>query len=332
METRKVQMTGGSSYIITLPKDWVKAFGVKKNTPLGITTQPDGTLVITPRITHEQQASTKEILVGETDDPRYIFRLLVGTYISGYTNIIIKSVKNIRPEIHDSVTRFTQIVIGPEIIEEAARSITIKDLLNPTEMPFEKTIKRMYLLVNSMHQTALLALTSKDKELAGDVERRDRDVDRLQWLVARQANISLTDFTLLKKMGVSQSSVTVYYTTSRILERIGDHAVIIAENVPAMLGARTEKVMGQIRVASDTALKMLSKSMTAWQHKDMKLANENIESVDELVRLCERIGQNSGLKGEAAKSITYISESLRRTGEYAADISELVMNQLLTEA
>jgi len=36
MEIRKVQLTGGSSYVITLPKDWVQNQKIKKNEPLGM--------------------------------------------------------------------------------------------------------------------------------------------------------------------------------------------------------------------------------------------------------------------------------------------------------
>ncbi len=42
MEIRKVQITGGSSYVVTLPKDWAESLKIKKNDPLGLIVQPDG--------------------------------------------------------------------------------------------------------------------------------------------------------------------------------------------------------------------------------------------------------------------------------------------------
>jgi phosphate uptake regulator len=53
MEIRRVQLTGGSSYIITLPKEWINSVHIKKNDPLGMHIQSDGTLLITPKITQE---------------------------------------------------------------------------------------------------------------------------------------------------------------------------------------------------------------------------------------------------------------------------------------
>ena len=54
MEVRRVQLTGGSSYILTLPKEWITSLNIKKNTPLGIHMQADGTLLITSKMMQEQ--------------------------------------------------------------------------------------------------------------------------------------------------------------------------------------------------------------------------------------------------------------------------------------
>jgi phosphate uptake regulator len=331
METRKVQMTGGSSYVITLPKEWITSLKIKKNDPLGVEVQPDGTLIITPRTSEDQVQKTKVIDIDGISNPKYLFRQLIGTYIRGYKNINIKSKNEIDPHMRNSVMKFTQILIGPEVVEEDSRTIVIKDLLSPTEMPFDKTVKRMYLLVRNMHESAVTALYEGDKELAADVEERDRDVDRLQWLIARQANMVLEDVTLAKKMGVMQNSATYYFSTSRILERVGDHAVIIANNVPVLIDKKLgDDVLKNIASASGLALNILSNSMEAWGKRDIQSANRNIENVKELAEYCERINDHAmNIRGEAAIALSYVSESIRRTAEYAGDLSELLINQLI---
>jgi len=47
-------MTGGSSYVITLPKDWVESTHIRKNDPLGVIVQPDGTLLITKNTVRQE--------------------------------------------------------------------------------------------------------------------------------------------------------------------------------------------------------------------------------------------------------------------------------------
>lgn len=333
MEIRKVQVTGGSSFVITLPKEWVNSLNIKKNDPLGLIVQPDGTLLITPRTTAEPSHRVKEFSVDDADDPEYVFRLLVGAYIMGYSIIVVKSRERIPPFVMDCVTRFTQTAIGPEIIEETMDSITVKDLLNPAEMPFDKTIRRMYIILKTMHEDAMTALRERNKSMAEDVMSRDNNVDRLQWLVARQSNVVLRDVTLAKKMGVTQEEATYYFLISRIMERIGDHAVRIAENVSFVMGtAISEDIVESIGAASALALEILASSMKAWMKKDITAANRNIEEIEKLLSRCEEINNKAlNIKGISSISVGYIAESIKRTGEYAADIAELVINHLVNE-
>jgi len=333
METRKVQVTGGSSYIITLPKEWVLSAKIKKNDPVGVAPQPDGSLLITPNATMERDTRTKEFQVDKISDGPYLFRLLIGAYISGYANIVVRAKDGIPPVLRDSVISFTQTLIGPEIVEEDANSIFIKDLLKPTELPFDKTLKRMFLLVRGMHESTIDALSARDRAMAAEVIKRDRDVDRLQWLVARQTHMVLDDISLSKKMDIRQPDVTLYLTMSRILERVGDHAIIIATYIPVLIDSEIDsKNVDIISNASRQSLQMLAKSMEAWQKRDMVLANDNIESLKPLIRNCKKVNDMAAnMEGEPAVALSYISESIRRTGEYATDISELLINALVND-
>jgi phosphate uptake regulator len=333
MEIRKVQITGGSSYVITLPKDWIRSLNIKKNDPLGLIVQPDGTLLVTAEPAGEKIHRTKEFLVDSIENSTYLFRLLVGAYIMGYSIIVVKSTERISPLIMECVTNFTQTAIGPEIIEETMNSITIKDLLNPAEMPFDKTIKRIYIILKTMHEDAIATLQEKNSALIEEVTLRDNSVDRLQWLIARQSNIVLKDVTLAKRMGVTQEEATYYFLISRIMERIGDHAVRIAENMlPLIEEEVSEEVITLIAKASSHALQIFGDSMHAWTKKDITLANKTIESISSLISQCAKINNKAlDIKGKSSISMSYIAESIKRTGEYAADISELVINRLVNE-
>jgi len=77
-------MTGGSSYIITLPKEWVKKSNIEKNDPIGLLTQSDGTLLITSNMNRKNKQRNKEFLITEKTNETFLFRKLIGAYISGY--------------------------------------------------------------------------------------------------------------------------------------------------------------------------------------------------------------------------------------------------------
>ncbi|MFX1275048.1 MAG: PhoU domain-containing protein [Promethearchaeota archaeon] len=331
METRKVQQTGGSSYIISLPKGWIVKHNIKKNELLGILSQPDGNLLITPKTEFDEFSKKKIFDIDEIQDLNYLFRLLIGAYIMGCSEMIISSGKKIEPKTREVIINFTQIVIGPEIIEETNNQIILKDLLNPKEMPFQKTIRRMFILAEDMHSDAIKALTKRDKKLAEDVIKRDNDIDRLHWLIGRQTNIVLRDIILAQKMGVSLEEAHFYHLMSRLLERIADHAVNLAQNVIPLIDFElNKKTIENISKASEISINLMNNSLDALLQKDIKKANENIESIKDLISACEKINyiyNHEDLHQSIA--LSYIIESIRRTGEYSSDISELIINYLI---
>lgn len=331
MEIRKVQITGGSSYIISLPKAWVIASNIKKNEPLGLITRPDGTLLIMKKIAEEQEQKTKEFNVDNITDHTYLFRCLIGAYIDGYTIIKIKSSKKMPPFVRTSVREFTHMTIGQEVMEETHASIVIRDLLKPVEMPFNTIIHRMYVIVKSMHEDAISALKNRDKILAEDVISRDNDVDRLNWLIARQCNMLSGNINLAEKMGFTIGMVVNYFQISRIIERIGDHAVRIAKNIPPFVDKKVDKkFIDNIVSASKLALETFNKSIESFNKRDIIASNDNIETVTRIVSLCEKINTLAlHQKDIIPISAGYIVESIKRTGEYAGDLSEVVINYLI---
>jgi phosphate uptake regulator len=304
---------------------------IKKNDPVGLIAQPDGTLVVTKQITEEPLQRIKEIDIGHITDPALLFRILIGAYITGFTVIRITSKTRFPPFVRTVVRDFTQMTIGQEVVEETDTLITVKDLLNPSEMPFDNTLRRMLVIVKNMHTDAITALETHNKVLAQDVISRDMDSDRLNWLIARQTNMIMQNTGLSRKMDISPDKALFYHLISRIIERIGDHAVRIAENAQLVMDVEIDKkILTELKKASTMSLEIVNRSLASFFNGDIKQANKNVESLSSVESICEEI-HNMAFKQETmvAISVSYIAESLRRTGEYAADISENVINYLV---
>jgi phosphate uptake regulator len=333
MQIRRVQTTGGSSFIITLPKEWIKSLNIKKNDPLGIYIQSDGTLLLTPKMSQESQQKIKEFDVSRITKPTYLFQLLIGAYIAGYSSIKIISPSRMSISIRNIIRSFTQLAIGPEVIEETETMVILKDLHNPVEMPFDRTVKRMHIIVKGMHEDVMRSLNTKDRTSIDDIISRDDDVDRLHWLVARQYNILLQNVSLAEKMNTTIEMASTYFLISKIIERIGDHVVRIAQHAPNLINSNLDKrIIEKILIASTLSLEVFNKSMSSFFKKDINGSNETLEALVKLEKYCEEINSLAlQQKGIAAVSIGYIVESIRRIGEYAEDISENVINYLVGE-
>ena len=67
---RRVQSTGRGSYIISLPKEWVKDIGLKRGSEIAFEVQPDSSLVLVPRKlkeTVDEESKQKEYRLSGMD-------------------------------------------------------------------------------------------------------------------------------------------------------------------------------------------------------------------------------------------------------------------------
>ncbi len=331
MEIRKVQRSGGSSLIVSLPKKWVDATNIQKNDPVGLIIQSDGTLLVTPNTTGEQVQRKKIFTVDAGTDHTLILRELVGAYISGYTEIMIRSRHRLPVKIIEQVRNFTAMSIGQEIVEETDTEITVKDLLNPTEMPIENTLRRMGVIVTKMSGDAITALRIRDRSLASSVIARDGDVDRLQWLVARQVNLIYSDVNLSRRMDIPIATASGYIQIAKIIERIGDHATKIAQNAVELTDFPIENdIFESIQRAERDAMAIFRATMEAFHSNDLEKANAIIAQTESLEKRCREINRMA-LSFEMAHAIhfVYIADSLRRMGDYSTDICEHTINHIV---
>lgn len=328
MDIRRVQVTGGSSYVITLPKKWVESLLIQKNDPVGVIIQSDGTLLVTTNISGDQVQREKELFVDAHTNPDYFLRLLIGTYIAGYNAIRITTKERIPSQIRVKIRQFTSMVIGPECVEETSHSILLKDLLNPLELPFENSLKRMFVIVKGMHHDAIDALLQDDQLLATDVIDRDNDVDRLFWLISRQTNMILQNMHLSRKMNTTILRMLPHFLVGRIIERVGDHCVRMAHNARKVSSSEIgDELSIHLRSASEASLKVFESSIESFFTHNSGKADQVIESnhaLDEkYLRIHEKILL---LPTTVAVPIRNISDSIRRMGEYSTDIAENVIN------
>lgn len=65
-EMRKIQFTGKSSYIVSLPKEWVMDLGLKQGDQVTIVRQGTSTLQITPSKRHTKVTEAEDATFGKS--------------------------------------------------------------------------------------------------------------------------------------------------------------------------------------------------------------------------------------------------------------------------
>jgi phosphate uptake regulator len=328
LEIRRVQKTGASTMTVSLPKDWVVANSIKPGTPVVVKVLTDGTISIDPRMQQEREESRKIIMVEDDETKEHLTRKLIGAYLAGYNIIEVRSKGRLDLDLKHGVKEISRLVIGPEVIEETSNTIVLHDLSDPVELPQEKCVRRMHLIVDSMHKDAIVSLKDDDEALAQDVIDRDADVDRLYWMAVKQYNLILKDRKLSEKIGVDIYESMSLMLVARAIERIGDHAEKIANN-SYMLSKAGNRITNLEEMAnlSDQAIKILDMAMQAFFLKNIGSANEIIDKGDELVQHCQNLGSNARMPANVSTVVrTSVLDSIIRTTMYAMDIAEVAIN------
>ncbi|MBS3816354.1 MAG: phosphate uptake regulator PhoU [Candidatus Thermoplasmatota archaeon] len=330
-ESRKVQITGGSTYIVSLPKSWVKEKEIEAGDSLVLSQRKDGSIIVNPEREYEKKANHRVVDITDKDQESLI-RELIGIYIAGYTKIELKAKDEIKSELRRTIMEFTRMVIGPEVIQESEKRIILKDMIDPSEFSQRKGLRRMYLIVKKMHEDAVKTLKTGNMELARDVIERDGDIDRLYWMITKHYNMLQANPRLIESMQISKERSLSYMLVSRAMERIGDHAVRIAENSKKLKEGFDGELVKDIEEKSELALEILDESAEAYFEEDLSQANHAIEMKEELAEMDASLIKKIKEKDkENVTPLSYILESLSRTGSYATDISEISINYMMTK-
>ena len=340
-DIRKIQFTGRSTYILSLPKKWIEEMKLKAGDHVSISRNSNNSLCITPdkekRLNDVVNEVTTLVLIDEA--PNTLKRKIVSIYLSGYNLINLKSkIGRIQPIQREAVREIVRrSLIGTEIIADSSDIITIQILLTLPELSVNTAVRRMFLIASSMHRDVIIALKEKNFEIANGVIKSDDEVDRFSLYILRNLVMATNNERVLQEIGLKYPSDCLSYrVTVKSIERVADHATRIAIKCLEINQDISLAVIDKLEKLSNLALEVLTSSVEAFLRRDYNLADkiadksENVLNYErEIMKFLNSIenkdNQNTGA------NIKLILEDIRRTVEHASDIAESAMNQTIGE-
>jgi phosphate uptake regulator len=323
-EIRKVQVTGKSTFVVSLPKKWAVSAGIASGSLIHMHPQEDGALLLTLNASFALQGQKSLKIDGKTGEP--LIRDIIAAYVAGYRVIELKA-KNITLEQGKDITAIVKKLIGLEIIEETHEKVVIQDISNPGDMPIDMSFRRMHIKVQWMLDNTIKAMNTKDVSLASEVIRQDDEIDRLHLLISKQFMNILLHSRISEKCELGLTGAFYYRLASDQLERVSDHAGKIAG---IMLESREKFPRGildeMVRIGT-ISHKLVNDSVSSFTKCNVELANRVIE---EHKRIGEEMGRirppATALNPDAVMSVGLIADSIKRIGSYAANIAELAID------
>jgi phosphate uptake regulator len=325
---RRIQKTGGSTFIVSLPKNWVTSRGLHEGDVLLFSPRSDGSLTLYADDGPRGEGVRRSVEVSNDMDEDHLFRRLIAEYIAGAPLLEVRTRGRMSPRTRNIVRGFAQRMIGPEILEESADAVVLQDVVGANPLPIPSVIRRMHQMVRAMQTDAMAAFHARDPSIAKDVVERDWEVDRLHWFVEKQVTTGMRDARTLTSLGLTLPDCATYLLASRTLERIADHAVKIAETVE-MLGREEppKNVVESLDKLHAIAANGLSEALDALDTGNIEKANAVVDLAHKVSREREKILHEVATKrGRIAVSLAYVLESVERSASYAGDLAEIAIN------
>ena len=336
IQLRKVQLTGGSTYIISLPKEWASDVGIKPGDYIQVIPQPDQTLLLVPG---EKVEEKSEALIDAVSakSPEEVVREFIACYLTGYDVIRLrfgKRVDEYKARLKDVMR---SKLIGLETIEESTNQMVVKCFLGYMDFPIKDALRRIHSMTFSMCLDAIRSLKNRDKSLAKDVAQRDDEIDRLYLFMVRGLKLAVQNRIIMRQMGLmSPRECLGYRLIVKSIERIADHAARIAGIILSLdLSKINSGLVKDLSSIAEKSYSIYQDAVNSLYKLDIKQANDSIMKVKELSGLEEDLAGRIfklRLDVETITGLRLILESLKRIAEYAADIAEIVINLAIKPA
>jgi phosphate uptake regulator len=334
MDTRKVQLSGGTTYTVSLPKSWAEEHGINAGSILSIESNDNGSLLVKSVSEHDDRERSISLDVS-TAGPDAVQQYIRGLYAVGYNTATL-----VADTAHDNSCRQTvdetvDSLSGFELLRMDDRRLQMEMLIDADKVDVRRLVLRLRLVALAMQRDAITAVTEADTAIADQVVDQDNEADKLFIMVTRYFRRALSDLQETEKLGLSRDELFEYYYTSRQLERVADHAEKTARLVkdpdlelPTVYADEIERFGERARKIVDDAADLI---LTDGDLRDATAVLAERDDFTEEVTDFDR-GLYRHDTPEQAYAAGRILDSLRRTGEYGANVAWIGIQQQLRDA
>jgi phosphate uptake regulator len=313
---RKIQFIGGSTYTVSIPKEWADNHQIEPGTSVTLYGNTDR-LIIEP---HGEAKNSKQTTIDTTEITSDVFAYLIrSAYIAGCDEIHVVGFDNARKR-QSIVGEITQL-IGLEVLSEDENKLIAQAVHNRNALSPPQILNRMKRTTLDMHSDAINAVTKTDAELGNQIIQQDNAVDRLLALLSRDLQQSLTNQYCEKSD--NKPTLFEYYMIGRQLERVGDHAEKIAQTATQLDVALSGEPKNKLLRHGEQSREIVASSITGLLNEQPTLSEVLRNGEELLADLGTSDEQLYGPNIDDQCQYAIIVDSIRRTIEYGLNIAEI---------
>jgi len=333
METRKVQLSGGTTYTVSLPKKWAQEHGIEAGSVLALHPNGDSSLLVeatTDRTTDERTA-TVDI---STASDNALRKQILALHAVGFDSVLLEDSTGHGSERRQVVEETLQELSGFELLEASDHRIRLTNLIDAANVDVRKSVLRLRLVMLAMHRDAISAIIEGDEKLAQRVVSRDSEADKLFAMVTRHFRRSLTDLHEVEKLAHGRDELFEYYYAARQFERIADHAEKMATFALEPDASIPEGYADELSDLGNTTRGIIDDAADAiLTDAGIETASAVLAKHDQLHDRLEELDRD--LYDHDVPSEAYVLglllDSLRRSAEYGVNVATVAIQQTIRE-
>ena len=153
MERRRIQLIAGTTYSVSLPKEWVKKNHLKEKNEIIFHEGNDRTLILSSHLSENKKY--RDIALNIDEYSGNIDQILFSVYYLGFETISLFSKKEISKGAETSIRKALSNMSGTEIVYEDKNNIKIKVLLDKSKIDIIQVIYRIILIIESSIESLL---------------------------------------------------------------------------------------------------------------------------------------------------------------------------------
>lgn len=329
METRKVQLSGGTTYTISLPKRWAQEHGIDAGSVLALHPNGDSSLVVEATTDRTTDERTVTVDVSTASDKALRQRILA-LHAVGFDSVTLQYPTGHGPDCRTVIEETLQELSGFELLEADDHRIHLTNLIDAENVNVHKSVLRLRLVMLAMHRDAVSAVVEDDDDLAQRVVSRDNEADKLFAMVTRHFRRSLTDLHEVEKLAHSRDELFEYYYAARQFERIADHAEKMATFTLEPDASIPEAYADELSALGNTTRNVIDNAADAvLTDAGIKTANAALTKHNQLLNRLAKLDRE--LYDHDVSSEAYvlglILDSLRRSSEYGVNVANIAIQQ-----
>ncbi len=330
-ESRRVQKVGYNSLSVSIPKQYVRDMNLKQGDSLLFREDSDGTLRLIPA-TKNREAARATVRAEQAGSPEMLAKLIVGAYALGYDTIEVTGREPLDNATTERVLAAVKRLRGMEVVESDVRHVVAQSFIDPTKFPVDSLIKRLQILVSGSLEIVTESLDLAATGRLSQVDRVQKEIDELYWLILRQLLVALNRRELASEIGIeSPLHASGDRVSAKTLDEIGGIIQDIAEELTRLRGLGTKmdpKVIGSVKGLASKTGEAFNTTVESLLTPDIRLIDRSLSLVEEAMKLEKEVTEDmlaSGEFGYARVLASYFGQVAR----YCNIIIEISSHRLL---